>query len=120
MDGISEPDPDRGDVDGSAPDEVAFAVSGGDGAVLAELAEGTFDGVALLVGDGVEGGWPAARAAAPPPVAGLIGGFGDGGRDAALAPMSADRAAGAGLVTQDPARPAARGGELAHEGEEGQ
>ena len=34
--------------------------SGYQAAVLAELAEGTLDGVALLVCSGVEGGWPAA------------------------------------------------------------
>jgi hypothetical protein len=34
---VAEPDFDGGDVDGAAPDEVAFAVAGGDGAVLAEL-----------------------------------------------------------------------------------
>jgi hypothetical protein len=79
--GVSEPAPDRGDVDGSAPDEVAFVIPGGDGA---ELAEGTLDGVALLAG-GVEGGWPTARAAAPQPVAGLICGLSDGGLDATLA-----------------------------------
>ena len=33
--------------------------------MLAELAEGPLDGVALLVGGSVEGGRPAARAAAP-------------------------------------------------------
>ena len=60
-DGVAEPDPDRGDVDGSAPDEVAFVVPGGHGTVLAELAEGPLDDVALLVGGGVEGGRPAAR-----------------------------------------------------------
>ena len=101
MDGVSEPDPDRGDVDGSAPDEVAFVVAGGDGAVLAELAEGTFDGVALLVSGGVEGGWAAARAAAADPVAGLVGGFRDGGLDAALAQVDADRGGGVRLVAQD-------------------
>jgi hypothetical protein len=47
---MAEPDPDRGDIDGSAPDEVAFVVPGGHSAVLAELAEGTLDGVALLIG----------------------------------------------------------------------
>jgi hypothetical protein len=52
----AEPDPDRGDIDGPAPDEVTFAGPGGDGAVLAELAEGPLDGVALLVSDGVEAG----------------------------------------------------------------
>ena len=73
---VAEPDSDRGDVDGSAPNEVAFVVPGHDGAVLAELAEGALDGVAVLAGGGVEGGWAAALAAAPDPVAGLVGGLG--------------------------------------------
>jgi hypothetical protein len=70
----AEPDPDRGDVDGPAPDEVVFVVPGGDGAVLAELAEGPLDGVALLAGGGVEAGRAAAGAAAAQPVADLVGG----------------------------------------------
>ena len=40
---MTEPDSDRGNVDGSAPDEVAFVEPGGNGAVLAELAEGPLD-----------------------------------------------------------------------------
>jgi hypothetical protein len=44
--------------------------------VLAEFAEGAFDGVALLVCGGVEGGRAAAGAAAPLPVADLVSGLG--------------------------------------------
>ena len=62
---MTEPDPDRGHIDGPAPYEVAFVISGRYGAVLAELAERPLDHVALLVGGGVEGGRPAALAAAP-------------------------------------------------------
>jgi hypothetical protein len=43
---------DGGDVDGAAPEEVALVVPGGDGAVLAEQAEGPLDGVPLLIGGG--------------------------------------------------------------------
>ena len=43
--------------------------------MLAEVAEGALDGVALPVGGGVEGGRAAAFTAAPQPVAGLVGGF---------------------------------------------
>ena len=46
---VAEADPNRGPIDGAAPDVVAFVVPGRHGAVLAELAEGAFDGVALLV-----------------------------------------------------------------------
>jgi hypothetical protein len=35
VDGAAEPDPDLGDIDGPAPDEVAFVKPGRDGAVLA-------------------------------------------------------------------------------------
>ena len=57
---MAEPDFD-GDVDGAAPDEVAFVVAGGHSAVLPELAEGSFDGVAVAVGGGSGGGWPGRR-----------------------------------------------------------
>jgi hypothetical protein len=53
--GMPEPDPDRGHVDGSAPDEVALVITGGHGAMLAELAERPLDDVALIIGGGVEG-----------------------------------------------------------------
>ena len=76
---VAEPDPDRCDVDCSAVDEVALVVPGGDGAVLAEPVEGAFDGVALLVGLGVERGRAAALGAAPEPAADLVSGFGNGG-----------------------------------------
>jgi len=82
---MPEPDPDRGHVNGPAPDEVALVIPGGHGAVLAELAERPLDHVALPVGDRVEGGRAAAFAAAPEPVAGLVGGLGDGRRDPAPA-----------------------------------
>ena len=124
---VAEPDPDRGHVDGSAPDEIAFVVPGGDGPVLAELAEGTLDGVARLVGGGVECRRPAAFAAAPEPVAGLVCGFGDSRLDSAPLQVSPDRAAGVGLVAQNPPRPGpglagtpARNLKPVHEREEGQ
>jgi hypothetical protein len=66
-------------------------VPGGDGAVLAEFAEGALDGVALLVGLFAEGGWAATAAAAPAPVTGLVRGLGDGGLDAAAPQVGADR-----------------------------
>jgi hypothetical protein len=55
-DGITEPDADGGDVYGSAGDEVALVIPGSDRPVLAEPAEGAFDGVALLVSPGAGGG----------------------------------------------------------------
>src|SRR5580704_3409407 len=63
-DGISEPDPDRGDVDGGLVHEVALVVAGRDGAELLELGTAALDGVALPVACGVEGGRTASRAAA--------------------------------------------------------
>jgi hypothetical protein len=53
---MAEPDPDRGHVDGSPPDVVAFVVPGRDGAVLAEMAESPLGHVALLIGRSVESG----------------------------------------------------------------
>ena len=53
---MTEPDPDRGHVDGPAPDEVAFVVPGRHGAMLAELAERPLDDVALLIGGGSKAG----------------------------------------------------------------
>jgi len=76
--------------------------------VLAEMAEGPLNGVALPVGGGAGDGWPAAVAAAPLPVAGLVGGLGDSGLDTAAAQVSADGAAGVRLVAQDLPGPAAR------------
>src|SRR5436190_9615583 len=102
---MTEPDPDRGHVDGSAPDEVALVVPGGDGAVLAEMAEGPLDDVALLIGRSVEGGRAPAPAAAPQPVPHLVRGLGDGRLDPAPAQVRADRGAGVRLVAQHPAGP---------------
>src|SRR5438105_15778698 len=102
---MAEPDPDRGHVDGSAPDEVALVVPGGHGAVLAEVAEGPLNDVALLIGRSVEGGRAAAPAAAPAPVLHLVRGLGDGGPDPAAAQVAADRGAGAGLIAQHPPGP---------------
>src|SRR3954453_20111659 len=99
-DGVAEPDPDRGEVDGSAECVVAFVVSGGHRPVGLELVDGAFDDVALLVDLAVEPGGPPARAAPAQPVVLLVRGFGDGGLDPASAQVGADRAAGVGLVAQ--------------------
>jgi len=87
-DGVSEPDADGGHVDDAAVDEVRFVVPGGDGAVLAELVNGPFDRVALLVGFAVERGRAAAFATLAEPGLDLIGGLGDGRLDPA--PPQAD------------------------------
>src|SRR5215213_2735224 len=102
-DGVAEPDPDRGEVDGSAECVVAFVVAGGHRPVGFELVDGAFDDVALLVGFAVEHRWPPALAAAAEPVLLLVGGFGDGGLDPASAQVGADPAAGVGLIAQHPA-----------------
>src|SRR5512135_1872208 len=93
---VAEPDPDGGDIDGAAVDEVALVVAGGHGAGLVQVVDGAFDDVALLVGGAVEGGW----AAAAGPVLDLVVGFGDGRRDVASSQVGADRPAGVGLVGQ--------------------
>src|SRR5271169_5257004 len=104
----AKPDPDRGDVDGPAPYEVAFVEPGGDCAVLAELAERSLDGVALLVSSGIEGGRPPAGAATPQPAADLVGGLRNRRLDPAAAQVRADRGAGVGLVAQHPPGPGPR------------
>jgi len=77
---VSEPDPDRGDVDGCEVDDLALVVAGGHGAGAAELVDGAFDDVSLLVDLGIEVGWAPAVAASGSSVRGLVAGLGDGGR----------------------------------------
>jgi hypothetical protein len=86
---VSEPDPDRGDVDRALVHEVAFVVAGRHGAELLELVEGAFDGVALFVACGVEGGRAAACPAAGAAVFLLVFLDGDDGGDAAAAQVGA-------------------------------
>src|ERR1700751_4697470 len=102
---MTEPDPDRGHVDGPAPDEVAFVVPGRHGAMLAELAERPLDDVALFIGGGVEGGRAAASAAPLEPVLRLVRGFGDGRLNLAAAQVRADRGDGGRPIAPGPARP---------------
>jgi len=102
-DGVTEPDGDRGDVDGAAVDVVAFVEAGCDCAVAAQLVDGSFDDVPQAVGVDVVGDGPAAGAAASFAVAGLVSRFRDDGLDAASAQVRADAAAGVGLVGQDAA-----------------
>jgi hypothetical protein len=73
--------------------------------VLAELADRPFDGVALLISGGVEGGRAAALTAAPAPVGRLVCGLGDGGFDAAAAQVSPGPSAGVRLIAEHPPRP---------------
>ena len=86
--------------------------------MLAEVAEGALDGVALPIGGGVEGGQAAALAAPLQPVFRLVRGFGDGRLNLAAAQVRADRGAGVRLIAQDPPRagsaavPRARPGDL--------
>ena len=70
------------------------------GTVLAELAEGPLNGIALLIGGPVEGGRPSAPAAAPQPVPGLVRGLGHESLDLAAAQVRPDRGAGVRLIGQ--------------------
>jgi hypothetical protein len=45
---MAKPGPDRGDVDGSAPNELTFVVAGSNHPVAAELAEGALDSVEVV------------------------------------------------------------------------
>src|SRR5665811_1545926 len=76
---VSQPDPDRGDVDGAAVDELPFVVSGRDGSGLAELVDGALDDVAGLVGRLVERRWPPTLAAPVGAAGDLVGLAGDRG-----------------------------------------
>lgn len=126
-DGTAEPDADGGHVDGAAVDDVAFVVSGDDGAVLAELVDGPFDRVALLAGLGVERGRAAAFATLAEPGLDLNGGLGDDCLDPAPPQGAADRPAGVCLAGQYPAGPGPGAAPLSagdlespHERDEGQ
>jgi hypothetical protein len=78
-----EPFVDGSDVDGGFVADGQLVIPGGDGPVAFEAVDAAFNGVALLVQLGVEGGWPAARAALVPAVAGLVGFLRDGAPDSA-------------------------------------
>jgi len=99
-DGVSSPDPDRGNIDGSAEHVVTFVVTGGEGAVPLEFVDGAFDDVAQLVALGVELRCSPALVAPAEPVAALVGRFRDGCPDPASPQVRADGAAGVGLVAQ--------------------
>lgn len=66
--------------------------SHGQAAPLFEVVDAPFDGVALLVGLGVEGRWAVSVAASPQPVADLVGRLGDDSADSASSEVIADRA----------------------------
>jgi len=85
FDRVSEPDPDRGDVEGALVDVLAFVVAGGHGPGDPQLVDRPLDDVAPLVGLGVEGRGSAAAAAASGQAGLGSGGFGDGGLDPAPA-----------------------------------
>ena len=102
--GVAEPDLDRGDVDGAAEDELALVGAHGHRTEALELVVGAFDGVANLVGLGVE--------RERPPTAGALRGTGlelvallrDRRLDPASAQVRADLAVRVRLVRQQPVR----------------
>jgi hypothetical protein len=65
-------------------------------------------GVAIFVGDRIEGGRPPAFAAPFNAVGDLVGRLGDGRGDPASPQVSTDLFAGVRLVAQEPARPGTR------------
>jgi hypothetical protein len=56
VDGVAEPDLDRGDVDGAAEDELAFVRAHRDRAELLELADGALDALRRLYDCGSNAG----------------------------------------------------------------
>lgn len=65
--GVTEPDADRGDVNGALVDAFSLVVAGGHSAELTELVDAAFDDVSFLVAFGVKVGWAAAGRAALAP-----------------------------------------------------
>ena len=102
--GVAEPNLDRGDVDGASEDKLSFVGAHRDRAELLEPADGALDGVALLVGLGVERRWSSAAR----PLAGagllLVGLLRTGRNDPASPQLNSDLAGGVGLVGQRPVR----------------
>ena len=86
---VWEPFVDDCDVDGGFVADGELLVAGGDGAVALEAVDAAFDGVALFVVFGIEGGRAAAVPAFARAVADLVGLVGDGAPDAASAQVSA-------------------------------
>lgn len=78
-----------------------FVGSLGQVALLFEAVDAAFDGVALLVGFGVEVGWPAAELAASSTMTDLVGGLWDGGAGAAVAKMRVDCTGGIRAVREN-------------------
>src|SRR5690606_24417240 len=110
---VSEPDPDRGDIDGAGVHVLAFVVAAGDGSEGLEFVDAAFDDVALLVAQWIERRRAPATSASTGPVGLLIGRFGDGRGDASPAQAGPDSTAGVRLVGQHPARASAGTAEAA-------
>src|SRR4051794_2565427 len=99
---VAEPDLDRGDVDGAVEDELTLVGAHGYGAEGLELVIGALDGVASLVGLGVERGWPPTRRALRQAGFLLVALLRDGGLDPTTPQEGADRAVRVRLVGQQP------------------
>src|SRR3954451_13699279 len=104
VDRVAERDPDGGDVNGAAPDVVAFVVPGGHGSVLLQLVDGSLDDVAVGAPPGVERRWAAPGGAPLGAVADLVGAFRDDTADSASTQVGPVGLAGVGPVGQHPAR----------------
>src|ERR1019366_3963879 len=104
---VTEPDPDRGDVDGAAVDELSLVAAGRDCSGLAELVDGASTTLRVLyaaLSNLVERRWPPALAAPVGSAGDLACLARDRGLDAAGTQRGADRHRGIGLVRQDPVR----------------
>lgn len=82
-----------------------LVVACGEAAPLLEFVDAALDGVPLLVGGLVEGGWAASGTAPSPAVRDLVGRLRDDCPDPAVAQVVADRAGRIRLVGQDGAGP---------------
>jgi len=93
-------DDDRGQGDAAEVGQGVFVVAGGDAAPLLEPVEAAFDGVAVAVGLGVEGGWAPAGGAFALAVGDLVAAFGDGVLDPSFPQVGSRAGVGVGLVRQ--------------------
>jgi len=90
------------DDDGGQGDaaEVGQGVAGGDAAPLLEPVEAAFDGVAVAIELGVEGGWAPAGGALVLAVGNLVAAFGDGVLDPSFPQVGSRAVVRVGLVRQ--------------------
>lgn len=105
---FSRPEEDADDVEPGQVDGGGLLVAADDASPLLQTADAPFDGVALLVGGGVEGRWSAAASSSSWSVSVPVVGDGEHCAGAALAQVLADRSGGGRRVRRTNVRLGAR------------